>query len=163
MWQISGPKKYWGCKFSACTKTRNSETKPPKRNHRNGRNERNDQNETTKTRASKTTVTTETKQPKRPKQNNWHEQNLRTATRDDDRRTEKDSWVFLLSWVGRGETTSGTQGAGNMISEEWLTINESSDFPSPSWYRENQQKCCKFISILRDQLSIWTLRARQYM
>ena len=28
----------------ACTKTRNNETKPPKRNHRNDRNDRNERN-----------------------------------------------------------------------------------------------------------------------
>ena len=33
----------------ACTKTRNNETKPPKRNHRNERNGRNEQNETAET------------------------------------------------------------------------------------------------------------------
>ena len=33
----------------ACTKTRNNETKPPKRNQRNHRNERNERNETTET------------------------------------------------------------------------------------------------------------------
>ena len=79
--------------------------------------------------------------------------------------TEKDGQLSL-SFVMGGEgakATSGTQGAWNMISEERLTINESSDFLSPSWYRENQQKCFKFISILRDQLSIWALQARQYM
>ena len=43
-------------KHTACTKTRNTETKPPERNHRNHRNHRNSRNETTET-----TGTTETK------------------------------------------------------------------------------------------------------
>ena len=51
--------------MSACTKTRNNETKRPKRNHRNERNERNETTETTET--SETSETAETKPPKRPK------------------------------------------------------------------------------------------------
>ena len=46
----------------ACTKTRNNETKPPKRNDRNDRNDRNETTETTET-----SETSETKRPKPPK------------------------------------------------------------------------------------------------
>ena len=38
-----------GLSGAACTKTRNNETKPPKRNHRNERNDRNETTETTET------------------------------------------------------------------------------------------------------------------
>ena len=50
--------------LGACTKTRNNETKPPKRNERNRRNDRNETAETTET-----AETSETKQNHRNKQN----------------------------------------------------------------------------------------------
>ena len=48
----------------ACTKTRNNETKPPKRNHRNHRNE-----------TAETSETAETKPAKRPKRNHRNNRN----------------------------------------------------------------------------------------
>ena len=56
-------------KSLACTKTRNNETKPPKRAKRNYRNERNE-----------TTETSETKPPKRAKRNHRNERNKTTET-----------------------------------------------------------------------------------
>ena len=55
----------------ACTKTRNTETKPPERNHRNHRNSRNETTETT--------GTTKTKPPERPKQNHRNNRNETTG------------------------------------------------------------------------------------
>ena len=51
--------------FKACTKTRNGETKPPKRNHRNKRNET---TETAETSATTNTKEAQAKPPKQPKE-----------------------------------------------------------------------------------------------
>jgi len=51
----------------ACAKTRNNETKPPKRNHRNERNERNETTETSE--ATKTKNRYDKYDTKRPKKN----------------------------------------------------------------------------------------------
>ena len=51
--------------FGACTKTRNTETKPPERNHRNHRNRRNHRNTETKPAKHRNEKNETTETPKR--------------------------------------------------------------------------------------------------
>ena len=70
---------------TACTKTRNTEMKPPKRNHRNRRNRRNHWN-------------TETKPPKPPK--HWNE-TTKTPIKTWTKRSEQPQWHYRY-WIPRG-------------------------------------------------------------
>ena len=71
--------------LSACTKTRNGETKPPKRNDRNHRNE---QNETTETAEMRKTTKTKQAQAKPPKQLKQKHRNKTAKTN----KTSKMKW-----------------------------------------------------------------------
>ena len=124
-----------------------------KRNHHNERNERNETTEmakTTKTSASKTTETKPPKQPKRPKQNNRDELNLRTTT--DGPKKPNSCLSFVMGGEG-AKATSGTQGAGNMISGRAILNNKRVVRLPVAQLIQRKSNMLKFILILRHQLS----------